>query len=166
MPWDPQFKVIDQRPLAANILSYISDNQTDALNWANGGPGLDDFAKFYTNASGRLQTQFPCLMVLSQGLGTDLTGDGLQSAFQIVLEGAVSGTDPDTLVDNTKRYAMAVESMVLNMPSDEFTLGANQYHKGFVIEIETIHDVVTRITSGFLQVFQVRLTFNILTSGV
>lgn len=165
MPWTPEFKVIDQRPLATNLLAFIETNQTDALAWANGGPGLADFAKFYTNASGRLQTQFPCLMVLSQGIGTDLE-DQLASAFQIVLEGAISGPDPDVLVDNTKRYAMAVESMVLNMTSDEFTENTNQYHKAIVTEMETRHDIVTRITSGFLQVFQVRLTFNIFASGV
>lgn len=166
MPWDPTFKVIDQRPLAQNILNYIGTHQTAALSWANGGPGLDDFAQFYTNASGRLQTVFPCLMVLSQGLGTDLTGDQVQAAFEIVLEGAVSGPDPDALVEKTKGYAMAVESMVVNMPSDDLVINTNQYHKGFLVTMETVHDVVTRITSGFLQVFQVRLTFNIITSGV
>jgi hypothetical protein len=164
MAWTPDFKVIDQRTLAENILGYLEANQTDALAWA--GTGLRDFVRFYTNASGRLATEFPCLMILTQNLETDLTGDQLQGDLQLVLEGALSGSDTDQLVADAKKYAMAVESMLANIPSTTVATDANQYHKVFITELETRHDIIKTITSGFLQIFQVRVRYAVLTSGV
>ena len=166
--WNPQFKVIDTRFLGQNILDYIETNQEDALTWANGGAGLDPFAKFYTNASGRLQTIFPSLMILAQTNETDLTGDQLQADFDLVLEGTVTGSDPDDLVANTKKYAMAVESMLLNITSDELTEDSNQYHKGFSLEIETVFDILRgQVTpSAFTQIFNTRVKYRLITSGV
>jgi hypothetical protein len=165
MTWTPQYKVIDQRLLAQNLLAYMEANQTDALTWANDGPGLSDFQKFYTNASGRLQTIFPCLMVLGQQVETGLE-DSLQADFRLVLEGAVSGSDTDELVASAKVYAMAVESMAVNIPSTTLMANAKHYHSAYVTELNTVQDVVNRITSGFLQVFRTTITYRVEASGV
>jgi hypothetical protein len=165
MAWTPQYKVIDQRRVAENLLAFMELNQTDALDWANDGPGLRDFTKFYTNSSGRLATDFPVLMVLGQQVETNLE-DNLQADMRLVLEGAISGSDTDLLVSDAKRYAMAVESMAVNIPSATLMENANHYHAGYVTELNTVQDVVTRITSGFLQVFRTTITYRIEASGV
>jgi hypothetical protein len=165
MAWTPQYKVIDQRLLAENLLAYMETNQTDALTWANEGAGLSDFQRFYTNASGRLQTISPCLMILGQQVETNLE-DSLQSDFRLVLEGAVSGPDTDELVANAKRYAMAVESMAVNIPSATLVANSLHYHNAYVTELNTVQDVVTRISSGFLQVFRTTVNYRVEASGV
>src|SRR3954470_13382744 len=102
MVWTPKANVIDLTQVADNLLGYIEANQTDALIWANGGTGLDDFAKFYTNAVGRLQTQFPSLMILTQRAEADLSGEILLSGLEITLEGTIAGKDTDSLVRDAK----------------------------------------------------------------
>src|SRR4051812_38784505 len=118
MAWPPQSKanVFDVAPLADNLLGYIESNQTDALAWANGGSGLADFAKFYTNASGRMQTTFPSLLILGQRIESDLE-EAMQADWQLVLEGAISGPNTDQIVADAKRYGQALESMLANIPS-------------------------------------------------
>lgn len=167
MAWTPDYKVIDLSQIADNLLGYIDDNQTVALDWANDGPGLIEFAKFYTNSSGRLQTIFPSLMILTQETGTDLEGDILQGGLKITLEATIAGPDTDELVANTKLYAKALESMLANIPSETFTAGSDPVMHSALMEIETRLDVVRSIVgvSGFVQVFQIQCLYKLLAAA-
>lgn len=165
MAWLPTAKVIDLSQTADNLLAYIAANQTDALEWAE--PGLDDFQKFYTNASGRLATQFPSLMILSQRVDTDLAGDTLDAALQLILEATISGSDADELVAKTKHYSKAVESMLLNVPSEVLMANAEGYHRSYAVELETELDILRgqQSPSAFLQIFQTRVVYRLSASG-
>ena len=169
MAWEPQFKVIDARYIGRNILDYIELHQEEALAWADGGAGIEPFAKFYTNASGRLQTIFPSLIILSQSLETDLESDQIPANLQFAFEATMAGSDPDQLVADTKIYAMAIESMLLNISSDELTNNSYQYHKGYPMEIETRFDILRghkAAATAFLQIFQTRVKYRLQTAGV
>jgi hypothetical protein len=163
MPWTPRKQVIDLTPIADNLLGYIGTNDADSLEWANEGPGLDQFAKLYTNASGRLQTQFPSLMVLSQEMETDLAGEVLVSGVQLTLEATITGPDADTLVADTKKYARAVESMLANIPSATLTANCSPAHQANLVEIETRLDILRGQAnpSAFLQIFQTRCVYRL-----
>lgn len=165
MVWSPHYQVVDYSQVADNLLTYIDANQTEALNWANGGSGLADFAKFYTNAVGRLQTTFPSLMVLAYRAETNLEGDLLESGMQITMEGTVSGNDTDQLVQDAKRYAKAVESMVANIPSAALTANSDPAMTARLFEVESVFDILRPWTSGYLQIFQTRCIY-VLSTGV
>lgn len=167
MTWAPDYKVIDLSQIADNLLGYIEAQQIDALEWANGGSGLPEFAKFYTNSSGRLQTIFPSLMILTQETGTDLAGDILQGGLKLTLEATISGPNTDELVANTKLYAKALESMLANIPAETFTAGSDPAMHSALMEIETRLDVVRSIVgvSGFVQVFQIQCLYKLLAPG-
>lgn len=158
MTWTPQKKVLNLAPIAGNLMAYIEAQDADALSWAGGG--LDEFAATYTNSSGRLQTMFPSLMVLTQECETDLSGEVLIGELQLVLEGTVSGSDANELVLNTKIYARAVESMIANIPAA--TLGAGTgISNAALMEVQTVFDVLRgqASPSAFLQIFQIRCKY-------
>jgi len=166
MAWAPKAKVIDLSPVADNLLGYLETNQSAALDWADGGDGIPEFQKFYTNSSGRLQTIFPSLMILTQTVATEL-GDILDGGLSLTLEGTIAGPETDALVANTKIYAKAVESMLANIPATTLTAASDPVMRSSLMEIETRHDVVRSIVgvSGFVQVFQVQCLYRLTASG-
>jgi hypothetical protein len=164
--WTPTKQVIDLTPIAENLLSFIEANDEDALVWA-GGVDLAEFAATYTNASGRLQTRFPCLMVLAQESETDLAGEANIAGFQMTLEGTVSGPEPNQLVSDTKKYAKAVESMLANIPSATLTAGCDPPNTATLFEIETRLDILRGIAtpSAYLQIFQIRCVYQLIAQA-
>jgi hypothetical protein len=161
MVWAPRANVIDLTQIADNLLAYIADNQTDALIWANGGTGLDDFAKFYTNAVGRLQTQFPSLMILTQRAEPDLSGEILLSRLEVTLEGTIAGNETDTLVRDAKIYAKAVESMIMNIPPETLTANSDpEMHAAFIEQLSVL-DILRPHSSGFMQIFQTQCVYRL-----
>lgn len=157
MSWTPAKQVLDLTPIADNLLGYFEAQQAGALSWA-GASG--EFQKFYTNSGGRLQTMFPSLMILTQECEVDLSGDILKGEYQLVLEGTVSGPDTDELVLESKKYALAVESMLMNIPTA--IMAASTDITGMALtEQATVFDMVRGLVkvSGFVQVFQIRSKF-------
>lgn len=164
MTWAPEYQVFDTVGIANNLLTFFENNQDDALVWASGSSELQGFRKFYNNASGRVQQVFPSMLILAQRCTTDLAGDILQGDFQLIFEGAVSGSHTDDLVTNTKYYSQAVESMLSNIGPTDFAAETNV--TSFALyELETEHDVLRPITSGFLQIFQTRVMYKIQTAA-
>lgn len=165
MAWTPPTNVIDLSQIADNLLGYIEANQEDALEWANSGPGLNPFAKLYTNASGRLQTIFPSLMILSQTCETDLSGSTLIAGLELALEGTIGGPNADELVADTKKYAKAMESMLANIPSADLTANSDPAMTAELFEIETRLDILRGQArpTAFLQIFQTRCVFRLVT---
>lgn len=165
MAWSPNINVIDVTQIADNLLTYIEANNEQVLDWASTAP-LTSFQAFYTNASGRLQTLFPSLMILSQEVETDLTGDVLIAGLQLTLEGTVSGSDANTLTQNTKVYAKALESMLANIPSATLTANSSPVMQATLFEIETRLDILRgqQTPSAFLQIFQTRCVYQLQAS--
>lgn len=164
MAWTPETNVIDLSQIADNLIGYIEANQDDVLTWAG---GVAPFQKFYTNASGRLQTIFPSLMILSQTAETDISGDILIAGLEMTLEATISGPNADELVANTKLYAKGIESILANIPSASLTANSDPVMTSSLFEIETRLDILRgqKSPTAFLQVFQTRCVFKLLASA-
>lgn len=155
-PPDNERKVFDLTGVVENILDYIEEFNEDALGWANDGTALAPFESLYPNAPGRLITMFPSLVCLSQKYETDLKGDVLIAALELKFEGCVAGHQLDDLVLNTKKYAMAVESMLTNIPSEDLTAGYLNPTHGALMEIGSSFDLTGQLqnATNYLAIFQ------------
>lgn len=169
MAWTPTKNVVDLTKIVDNLLNYIEDEQTDALTWANGGTsGLDDFASFYTNASGRLYTKFPSLMVLGQQddgeeAETD-EGDVLVTTLDLIMEVTLSGPNADDLVLTTKVYDLALKSMLANIPAATLTADSKVATHAVIIQLGTKFDVLNKLSAKvFIQVFQTEVIYKLIT---
>lgn len=170
MAWQPREKVTDFSRVIDNLVAYLEANQTDALAWAAGSVDvLEDYQKIYPNASGRLATLFPLLMVVRQEQANDLSGDVLISAVELLLEGHIVGSDTDALTLKAKQYALATESMLANIPPDTLTDDSLSGGYATLLELETAFDVLRgnneRAATSFLQIFQIRCVYRLHTAG-
>lgn len=163
MAWTPELNVVDLTPVIDNLLGYIGGNQTDALTWANGGTGLDDMT-LYSNAAGRLASQYPQLIVLTQSDEGELESDTLLTTeFRIRLEVAVMGT-ADELPAKAKTYDLAVRSMLVNIPNATMTAGMKTTTRLWKRDWPaTVYDILRGGTgkqaNSFLQIFQTEATY-------
>jgi len=123
MVWSPAIQATDIRPLSPNLLQFFRDHQTEALNWANGGPGLDDFAVIYDTDEGSQYQIFPNVQVYGERYSTGLNdyGTGIKYTLDLVFE--VHGADPNALKVEVRKRCYALESMALNIPSATLTNG-------------------------------------------
>jgi TRAP-type mannitol/chloroaromatic compound transport system substrate-binding protein len=166
MTWAPTKQTVDLTQIVDNLLAYIDAQDADALEWANGDPGLAEFAGLYSNATGRVQTKFPQMVVLTQTIETDLAGDILIAGYQLVLETAVTGANADELATNTKIYGKAVESMLSNIPSATLTANSSPAITATLFELETRYDETRRLpTPGFIQLFQTRAVYRLMQAA-
>lgn len=170
MTWAPTKQVIDLSGVVDNLLGYIETNQADAHLWANGEP-LDDYKALYPNATGRLSTKFPHLIVLDQEhKGEDGETDGgevLVIHLALTLEGAITGPNADDLVLKAKKYVTALESMLINIPSATLT-GSASIH-GSPMGYQTAYDILKghggKTAANWLQIFQTRCEYRLITSA-
>lgn len=170
MAWVPQKQVIDLTLIVSNLLSYIGTNDADALAWSNGGTALAQFAGLYPNATGRLSTLFPQIIVLDQEHLSEESeteeGDVLVVKLALTLEIALTGPNADTLVLTTKKYAMALESMLANIPAATLTAGSLVQTHASLTRLQTAFDQVqgaAKNASSWLQIFQTRVEYQLIT---
>jgi hypothetical protein len=160
MTWEPELNVVDLTPVVDNLLGYIEDNQTDALEWASAG-GLAPLTT-YKNAAGRLSTIYPQLIVLTQTDSGEVGTDSLASTeFVLRIETAVMGT-ADELPTVTKQYDLAIRSMLVNVPSEMLCAGMKTTTRVMEREIPaTVYDVLrgTKRANSYLQIFQTEMTY-------
>lgn len=167
MTWPPpnERKVFDFTGVVENILDYIEEYNEEALVWA-GAPAVP-FETLYPNAPGRLITQFPTLVCLAQGYETDLQGDALLAGLALKFEGCVTGPHLDDLVLTTKKYAMAVESMLANISSEDLTAGFKNTTTGALIEIASDFDLAGQLqdATNYLAIFQTKCAYQFITAA-
>lgn len=165
MAWPPanEAKVLDVTVIVDNLLGYIEEFGADALAWANGGTALTDFALLLPNAPGQLVTQFPCLVAISQDFEADLHGEVLRGGLEVKFEGCVTGSNINDLTLDAKKYALAVESMLTNISSEDLTAGALNAMTGQIWEIGTSFDLAGQLqnANSYLAVFQVKATYRL-----
>jgi len=159
--WTPTSNVFDLTLVVDNLLSYIAANNGAALRWANGGVALPEFVYLYPNAPGRLISKFPALIVIDQAYQTSLDSDILIAALQLKFEGCVSGPNLDELVLKTKKYAMALESMLANVPSATITGSATKH--GALHEIGSNFDLTGQLkhANSYLAIFQTKCLYKL-----
>lgn len=170
MTWAPDKQVIDLSGVVDNLLGYIETNQAEAHEWANGSP-MNDYAALYPNATGRLSTKFPQLIVLDQEhQGEDKeteSGDVLMITLALTLEGAITGSNADDLVVTAKKYAYGLESMLINIPSATLTGSASI--TGIPMGYQTAYDILKghggKTAANWLQIFQTRCEYRLITSA-
>lgn len=167
MAWNPTYNVIDVGRIGTNLLAFFEENQEEALTWANGGEILSPFVKFYSSASGRLATQFPLLMILSKEVAQDSGGDAIEAVMSLTFEGMIQGGKPDDLVSIAPAYVRAVESMIANIPAEDFRAGLASYTIPQLLTLATEFDVLASSGAGgaYLQTFRTRVQFKLTVSG-
>ena len=155
MAWDPDISVFDERALNDNIIAYLEANQTDALYWANGNAGgLPDIRAFHK--SPRLVKVFPAFTIINSDHVTEYE-DILNIELNMVFELAVVHGDQDTLTDRSKKYVMAVESMITNLPKTTFNTDSYIVVNATLNGLESVYDVQGQVkTNQFIQVSQTR----------
>lgn len=162
MTWAPELNVIDLSPVIDNLLGYIETNQQDAFDWANGGPGLAPFAAIYPNAAGWLKSIFPYLLVIVQQDEGETGGDTLlNTTFRCRLEMAIMGK-ADELPLLTRKYDLAVRSMLVNIPSE--TLCAGMKTETVLWKQDwpaSVYDVLrgSKTANSFLQIVQTEMSY-------
>lgn len=113
--WTP---TLDTRPLAVNLLAFIRANSAAAATWANGGAALEGFKKVWNSAEGRFHKYFPDVMVLSESVNVREAAQGMEVDFELLFEIEVVDKTADLVTERAKKYATALESMLINIPAD------------------------------------------------
>jgi hypothetical protein len=163
MVWAPQFQVFDERPIKANLIGYFEANQADALVWANDGTALPEIKKFYK--SPRPVTVFPALTFLQSEHKDEARGDLMIIDFALLLELAIIHGKQDVLDTQSKRYSMALESMLANIPATTFFADSIiQAQQMIFAGIQVQYDVQGKFKSGFIDVLQIRTGWQITAS--
>lgn len=155
-------KVVDTRFIGANILQFIRDNQAEVLTIANGGTALKSFQQIVDSIANRANPMFPSLAIESEGSATEFDSDVLGSAYRVTFEAMIYGTNASALPSLAKKYAYALELMLINIP--RATLLANSGLTDLAVRsIETDHDPLKTNDNHteFFQVFQTRIIYNI-----
>ena len=165
--WNPAEQIIDTRYLGRNILSFVSANQTEALNWANDGTDLKPFKQFSESVINRAEPIFPSLAILSERNATDFAGDIIASAFEITFEAMITGTVPADLPLLAKKYKHALESMLLNIPAASILMNAQTVTSFRVDSIETDFDEIKTndMRNSFMQMFQTKVVYVLYTGA-
>jgi hypothetical protein len=125
MAWQPTLESPDTTKLVPNLLAYIVTHSAAAATWANGGQALPGFAKVWNSAEGRVHKYFPDLMVLSESVNAREAAQGIEIDFELLFELQVVDKGADAVTERAKKYAAAVESMLLNIPPETFMAGTS-----------------------------------------
>lgn len=142
MPWTPKNNNFDYAPVIDNLFTYFAANQTDALDWANGGSGLTDFAEFYNNATGRVTSNFP-FMLFVDAESDERYEDQLLAEFQFTLEYAITGADKDQMILDAWKYDTAIKSMITEIDvRTELFAGSKTPVVGHVTRMRPLFDVI------------------------
>jgi hypothetical protein len=162
MVYDPKIQVFDSRPVKENLIGYIEANQAEALAWANNGSSLDPIRAFYK--SPRLVKLFPALTFIQAEYTSDYE-DLLTADFSILFEVAAIHGNMDTLTDRMPKYAMALESLLTNIPNT--TLFQNSIIQMAIARaaVQTTFDVQGQYKNQFIEVFQMRASWRVLASA-
>lgn len=155
--YEPQVNTIDVRQIRDNLIDYIKEAQSDVLVWANGGRRLPEIVHFHK--SPRLVKVFPSLTVISMDHKAKWE-DILEVDFSIVLEVALVHGNKDTLADLGPKYAMALESMLLNVPETTFKQDSIIEMTATGMAIDTRFAAQSQYgAKEFIEVFQTRMTW-------
>lgn len=154
--WQPSINVLDLRFIPDNILNFIRANQKDALKWANAGASLPEFKSFYT--SPRLVKVFPSITVLQTESGEKVE-DLIEGAYSAVFEIAIKHGKEDYLSAVSKKYDLAIRSMLSNIPETTFSETSIIPISSQISELETSFDVSREGKNYYLQIFQTKATW-------
>ncbi len=159
MSYSPQINVLDATQIRDNLISHMSDNQAEALKWANGGVALPSIKDFHKSA--RLVTVFPALSFLQIDHESKWDENILIIDFSITLETAIIHGNKDTLADRGPKYSMAIESMLANIPETTFQQNSIIDITSTGMGVKTTFDVQGKYKTQYIEVFQTRANWTI-----
>lgn len=167
MAYAPTQKVIDTRFIGRNILAYVEATQEEALPWANDGEDLKTFQQFADSLANRLKPVMPSIAIADDSQATIFDGDVLQPVYRIVFEVMIGGANPNGLFTQAKRYAYALESLLLNIPSATVTADSENLISVKPSTFETDFDAigVNDSKNYFMQMFQTKATYLLTASA-
>lgn len=162
MAWTPHINVFDERSIKYNLIGYFEANQSDALIWANDGTALPVIQKFHK--SPQLVTVFPALTFLQSENQVDFE-DILTVDFAMLIEFAHIGGKQDEVADRSPKYAMALNSLLTNVPETTFLQDSIIGGSSVITGIQTQFDVQGKYKNQFIDVFQVRVGWRIIAAA-
>lgn len=160
--WQPEVNVFDETKIKDNLIDYLKSVQTDALKWANNGKLLPDIKHFHK--SPRLVSDFPAITFI-QASHKAKWEEILEINFSLLLEFAIIHGDKDTLASLATKYAMALESMLVNVPETTLNQDSIIQITSTGVSIDSTFDIQGKYKTQFIEVFQIRVTWEIEASA-
>jgi hypothetical protein len=159
MVYSPELHNIYSRAVVDNLFGYWATTQADALTWAGDG-SLKAIKKFSDSVANRSVPVFPAASFSDDSEAVDYAGDVITALYQPAFEFMVTNSDPDEAVRQSRIYAKAFTSMILNCPKT--TLLASTGATVSILEDMTVAFDPIRADEeqvDFMQLFQIRPTF-------
>lgn len=124
MSWSPKYNFEFVEPVIDNVLRVIKRDEQEALNWANGGEDLPPFALH--ERARRVYKKFPVVVVV--GVEWDPVENDErqleQVSMELLLEIALTGSDPAELERLVQKYTRAVAMILMTANYTEFLQGS------------------------------------------
>ena len=165
MAWTPTLNTINARVIPDNLFAFFATNQADAFTWA-GDSSLKLVKKFSDSVANRSDPVFPAMSFSDDSSAEDFTGDMNVALYQPTFEFMVTSLDPDEAVRESRLYAKAFASMILNCP--EATLLAGTSAAKAIVEDMTISYDPIRADEDqidFMEMFHIRPTIRLEASA-
>lgn len=123
MTFTPRFSSAKSiEPVLNNIVTLVQGNIEDALEWANGGPGLAIFAEY--NNWDLTTITFPTFTLEPGSVDIKESEDGssLDQVYNLIATIEIEGADPEQVTKDLLKYSLAVREIILSAtPEDMFT---------------------------------------------
>jgi hypothetical protein len=125
LTWTPTWKATDVRGVLTSLLTFIDENQADALAWARGDATLESLT-LYPTAEVLIKTDFPHFGIVRRRIDTTEDDRGLMVRYALTAHLEVAAKEKVTvtegqsspellqLMKDADDYTLALESMILN----------------------------------------------------
>lgn len=165
MAWAEKIKAnaLDARFIAANLIEWFKENQSDALAWASEDfdftPDAIKDKQFYSSET--VVTVFPSFEIARIGYeseaGEDISDALVDLTYRV---GAMHG-DADRLRQAALIYELAFASMAKNAPKTRLENLSKIEFVGILSRLSTDYDVLRTDGSRFIQFFETTLEWRL-----
>lgn len=163
--WIPKNQVFDERGAKDALINYFVANQADSLLWANDGVKLPKIEKFQKQTAYVIGAM-PYAVFNRTSHTSSFEGDFLIVNFAVEIEVWLKHGKQDVLSDLAPKYAMALESMLANLPDTTFGNNSKIQITTAIEQLETVYDVQGKLNKGgFIQIFQTSAQWRIEASA-
>ena len=163
MPWSPSYRATDVRALLSNLITFFTANQADALAYFSPSRTLASLT-IYPTVEYAITADFPHMGVVRRRVSVDDAGELPKVTLSLVWEIEVAAEhtkDGRTaallqLMQDADAYALAFESMALNVPQGTLLSGVTGVRLGQ--RAVTGSDPVEKAVSDTRSIFNVQLS--------
>lgn len=163
MAYEPKFQILNPRPIAMNILTWIEVKQVEAFTFFN--ITAKPIKQFSASVANRAKPVYPSIAVSGDDDAGEYGGDVLLGAYTVTFELCAESPVPATAISTAKDYERTVKSLIANISQEDLSrrTGATEI---VLQQIETGFEPMRTNAqqNNFLQICQIRASFT-LTAG-